>query len=486
MEGYVSLAEYVKLIESDEANFIVDNRDGREFQVNEEQYELLSQLDGKRRFDEVLSVYAEGDRRIVRDYIQNLSNEGLVKFYPSEKVGVSRKNSEKIHPYLSGVLFDVTSLCNLHCGHCYVGNYYQERKGNDLEFHEIEAVLDELQAMNIRDITITGGEALLRSDIHDIISGIMRRNIRLASFFTNGIALTSSFADFLAELPQRVRVYVSLDGATSHSHELIRGRDSAGQETFQSVLRAINLLVERNIVVTVNTCLHEGNYSELSDMYAMLKTLGVKHWRMAVPKPIGRHQDGWKTTYPNWKNILDAYSTVLDKHLQDVLISDEIYFSPIELEIELLFRTEMVSKVVKLYQSGDTACAYHSDRCAIKANGDVITCGYFDYLVAGNVRKQSFRDIWQSREMQDVKTMKVADVSDCVGCEYLEQCGTGCRAIAHRTENAISAKDPYACALVIPFHREIFPRLMEKYKLSINTTRENFQHYIIDKNRESD
>lgn len=468
MQSFIRLARHARLLAYDDYDVLFDNRTADEYLLGPDQVELLAVLDGTRTRTEVVSLYEVSDKPAAVGFLQELTRTGYLKEIPTRQ---QRKVVfERIRPYLEGVLFDITSLCNLCCHHCYVSAYYRGGRGQDLTPQEMQVVLDDLAEMNIRDIAVTGGEPILRPDIEDVINGIVDRNIRMGSFFTNGLEITDSFADFIASLPQFTRVYISLDGATPATHAEIRGSTIEPQCLFESAIHAIEMFSKRGVEVTVNTSIHRGNLPELPAMYELLKKLGVSQWRMAVPKPLGRYQQSSRQLKPDWDMVTLAYFALLDQHLAEVTVSGETLRAPLEIELEMLFRTEMLVKPVKLYQPLDPACFYHKNRCSIKANGEVLPCGYFDTMPAGNVRSSPVRDIWLSEEMQSQKRLTIAEVSGCSECELLQVCGTGCRAIAHKLTGDNLAKDEYSCAQVSRFHAEVLPCLLEKYSLQLTTT----------------
>jgi radical SAM protein with 4Fe4S-binding SPASM domain len=151
-----------------------------------------------------------------------------------------------------------------------------------------------------------------------------------------------------------------------------------------------------------------------------------------------------------------------------VHISDGKVIAPITIEIEQVFRTELVIKTMNAFQRDDRTCFYHKNRCSLKANGDIVPCGYFDDVIAGNVR-QGLRRGWESRTMQRVKEIRVSDVDDCGSCALLQLCGTGCRAVAKHTNGSMKAKDPYAC-FQAPFLSDVVSSLLRKYGFDLRVS----------------
>lgn len=79
--------------------------------------------------------------------------------------------------------------------------------------------------------------------------------------------------------------------------------------------------------------------------------------------------------------------------------------------------------------------------CLINVDGDVMPCSYFS-LPAGNIKKQSFREIWENSELfknlRDFSSYK----GRCGVCEYVNVCG-GCRARAYCLKEDYMEEDPY-------------------------------------------
>ena len=79
--------------------------------------------------------------------------------------------------------------------------------------------------------------------------------------------------------------------------------------------------------------------------------------------------------------------------------------------------------------------------CALQPNGDVSPCVFMPNLRIGNLRKESFMDIWRhSRVLSNLRDRSSLR-GNCGKCEYRFICG-GCRARALAYFNDILAQDP--------------------------------------------
>jgi|GEM_PF-1360597 len=466
MKIFLRLGDRFRPIAHDNYFKLLDNYTAAEYLLNKKQYKLiLNSLDGTKTTDGILKEFNKSDRLGVQKCIKELE-----KIQAIENSSKSRKRffvKDYPVPYLESVLWDITSLCNLGCAHCYVGEYLHQAKGNDLTTNEAYSLIREMASMNIQEVSLTGGEPLIRKDLKDIIYAIISNGVRLSAIFTNGILVNKDFVDFLERnIPyprNKFCIRISLDGMTPESNAALRGNKDNSVWIFNKMTESIRRFADAGYFVSVGTCVHRFNVHEIPEMYSFVKDLGVSKWRLAVPKPVGNFLKNRDNIMADWKDILRAYRQLIDLHLREVKIIDDERISPLRIGIEDVFHTEFLTRTLNAFQRQDLVCFYHKNHCSIKANGDVVPCGYFDDIIAGNVRRGGLRSAWESKTMQKIKHIKVSEVKECRGCKLLHYCGTGCRAVAKQINGSILSKDPYACQQ-IPFFKRIVTHLMGKYK----------------------
>lgn len=463
---FLKLKRNFKPIAHEDYYELVDNNTVNEYSLNEEQYQIILLLDGTKTEKQILAQYDQKSQPVVIKFFKKMKAIGALEDLISSDKRVILRNI--VSPYLEAVLWDITSFCNLQCPHCYVSDYYCEQKGKDLSTKEIFQVIDEMDLMNVRDVSITGGEPLVRKDINKIITKISKSNIRFASLFTNGFAVTQKFVDFLApQVGQEFRVRHSLDGSSPESNACLRGKQINSYLLFEKMVNSIKMFVDAGIFVSVGTGIHCDNVHELVQMYSFMKDLGVAQWRLAIPKPMGRFKSNSKNLSAESKDIFKELEKLIDIHLSEVKIKQGKLIAPISIEIEQVFRTELLVKTMNTFCKNDIACFYHKNRCSIKANGDIIPCGYFDGVIAGNVKKDSLQKSWESSTMQDIKQLKVDAIEECRDCELLSLCGTGCRAMIFRETGLFTKKDTAACDRITFFKSVIIP-LFNKHGFVLN------------------
>ena len=112
---------------------------------------------------------------------------------------------------------DVTYRCNCRCTMC---QRWQETRPDGLAAADYERLAGEFAALGVYQVSIAGGEPLLRRDIFQIIGHFAGRGMSV-NLCTNGMLLEKYRREIAAS--GATCVTVSLDGATAECHDAIRG-----------------------------------------------------------------------------------------------------------------------------------------------------------------------------------------------------------------------------------------------------------------------
>ena len=102
--------------------------------------------------------------------------------------------------------------------------------------------------------------------------------------------------------------------------------------------------------------------------------------------------------------------------------------------------------------SEEFACNCARGNCAITAQGDVLPCISVP-LVAGNIRLQSFAEIWASSPVfQRIRGLRLEDYQQCAPCPHQSHC-TRERGAAVTYSGSYTGTDPLVCARAALVHR---------------------------------
>lgn len=107
-----------------------------------------------------------------------------------------------VPPYL--LVISPTMRCNLNCAGCYSRSYSAK---DELNFSELDGILEEAKGMGIYFITISGGEPFIRKDLLDLYE---KHNDLFFHVYSNGTLIDSGMAGRLERLGN-VAIMISLE-----------------------------------------------------------------------------------------------------------------------------------------------------------------------------------------------------------------------------------------------------------------------------------
>ena len=178
-------------------------------------------------------------------------------------------NESKMFPYAG--MIELTFRCNLNCAHCYCNlpANDKEAKKRELTTKEVCHIINEIVEEGCLWLTFTGGEPLLREDFLDIYNYAKKKGL-LINLFTNATLITPKIADYLKDWKPFL-VDVTLYGVSKETYETVTGIPGS----FKRCMRGVDLLLERNIPLSLKTVLMTLNRHELWKIKDYAKKLGV-------------------------------------------------------------------------------------------------------------------------------------------------------------------------------------------------------------------
>jgi len=155
----------------------------------------------------------------------------------------------------------------LNCVHCF--NPTHKATPDELSTDEIKRTLDQLAEAGTLLIGLTGGEALTRPDLSELLAYAKDKGM-LVTLLTNATLVTPEKADRLKAL-ELYRVDVSLYGATAETYEAV----TRVPGSFAKFVRGLDLLLERQIPVRLKTVIVTLNAHELQLMREFSESRGL-------------------------------------------------------------------------------------------------------------------------------------------------------------------------------------------------------------------
>ncbi|MCL5407552.1 MAG: radical SAM protein [Patescibacteria group bacterium] len=462
MDGYIALEDNFTLRSSESEKTLLDLQTGEKYVIANDQFEFLAACDGSKKLAEISSEYNKASRKVIANLISNLNTIEAIKFSDSPHQRILPIHTVD-EPRLMGVQLEATSRCNMKCVHCHQGDFYSHFQ--DLSLAEIERLVDEMQDLQVENVSLSGGEPLFSNLTFDIANLIEQKDIRISSIFTNGWLIDDDVIKKILSWRSRVTVFVSLDAITTEGMRFRGFKPNQGARILKIILNNIFALRKAAIPVIVNTVMTPYNIFHLDEMYEFMRKIDVTSWRLGFPKRAGSFKQNYQQYELKWEDMSSAALRLIKTHLR--------LERPFDLQVEFLYR-ERLFKNFQLLVDEDFICNYEERResCCIKSNGNVVSCSYCNDMPVGNIRKQSLRTIWYSPQMQSIKNLQIRDIGECCDCELRILCATGCRANAYFLNHEfLNSKDEQACRSVKFFIESLLPVLQAEGILPKNWPR---------------
>lgn len=329
-----------------------------------------------------------------------------------------------IYEYPVCVSWEITSNCNYSCIHCRMDDYIPDLKKIELSFKEIIVCIDELASIGVKQINYSGGEPFFRSDFLDILRYTEKKGLSIG-ITTNGYFIDSSISKKLSSIKTIDLIQVSIDGKDKHTHDFIRNMDGA----FERAISAIKNLVASGIRTGAVTTVMQLNRDQIVDILDMIMPLGVKSFGARRFMPVGRGSQfitDLTLTKEQYKEHCILWTNLIKEHGDDI----QLYIE--EPLLGILQKNLPKSWIF-------SGCVAGTIYGAITSYGDVRPCIFIPESI-GNIRNNTFSDIWKTSEVLSIFSEKKLN-GKCGVCDLKNICG-GCRAMAYFKNSDLQADDP--------------------------------------------
>ena len=328
---------------------------------------------------------------------------------------------------------ELTYRCNFKCKHCYC----QTEEKKELSLEEIDKLAQELRDLGVITLTLTGGEALLRKDIFEIIECFNNYGF-IITLFSNAYLITQEIAQKLKKSGVKC-VEISIYGANDETYFNVTGVTKG----YTRLLNAYKSLSESGINIvnkSVSLSLNINDAQKMIDTALSNGELKVKFDPVIFPKM-------------NY-----------DKTPQDFSCKDsDIY--------DMFTKTLEENDVVFVDRKKDTRICSVGGSIVINPYGDVYPCTAFS-LSIGNIRNNRIKDIWENSEkLNRLRSLTLADYPKCFSCEYYDFCNV-CPALFYMENKSVFSQSRESCRIAMLKKQAYIDKFVEK-KIQ-NNEKKNF------------
>ena len=272
----------------------------------------------------------------------------------------------------------ITHRCNSRCNMCRIWNH-QTDAADEIKPEHLERL------PNTFFTNVGGGETFLRDDLEDVIE-VLRPKTRRIVISTNG-QLTNQIVRFAEKFPD-IGIRISIDGLAD-VHDRIRGVAGSFSRAYRTLLSLVEMgHADSGIAMT----LQDSNFADLLPVYQIARTNRVEF-------ATGLIQNAF------------YFRTNLNRivHSEEIAVALEALSN---LQLSSLRPKDWFRAYFNVGLAKRARHQLHPRRCAMGSqagfvtdpNGDVLPCNSHDQrLVLGNLRRQSWNEIWHGPQAAVVR-----------------------------------------------------------------------------------
>lgn len=227
--------------------------------------EILILADGTRRYSEIIRLI-ETDGWDPGLVASELAENGLLYDSADQQRSVSLPVYNACEPI--GLHLEITNACNMTCTHCYVASGI--KLPNEMKDAELRRAIDLLPPFSGKRIAISGGEPIVRRGCMELIKYALVARGHDIDLYTNGRLFPRKFAEQIVRLnarsSNRIRLQLSLEGATPAIHDLVRGAGA-----FEDAMASLRMFGEVGLAAdtVLFVCLTKANVHEVDALIAL-------------------------------------------------------------------------------------------------------------------------------------------------------------------------------------------------------------------------
>lgn len=332
-------------------------------------------------------------------------------------------SAEVPRPYT--LVAELTYRCPLRCAYC-SNPVHLDALGAELDAATWARVFKEAEQLGVMQVTLTGGEPLLRPDLEQIIRAARDSDL-FTTLITSGLP---SDRDALARLHD-----AGLEGVQLSFQDVDGGVASriAGVDALVRKREVAGMIRDLGLPLTVNIVLHRENLPRLPDMIAMAEGLRANRLELAHVQYLGWALVNRSHLLPSPAMIAEARNTVSEARAR----------------LEGLM--EIAAVLPDYFSDRPRACmdGWGRKYMVVAPDGRVLPCHAahtLPGLTFDNVRTRALADIWSTSpaftRFRGVDWMP----KPCRGCDRREVDFGGCRCQAYQLTGDMTLTDP-SCKL---------------------------------------
>lgn len=233
---------------------------GKWIKVPEECYEAINySVENNLSVYDTVDMFSKyNDKTYYKKILDKLDQIGLLGDESGEEI---------YYGFIPRVSLAITNKCNLDCDYCCKDSSIE--KEEKLKLEDLKIVMDKIIRLNPINLTISGGEPLLRKDFKEFIDYTKSLYNEKLILSTNATLINSTNAKYIAD--NFYAVEISLDGYDEDTCSKVRGKG-----IFNKVIKSIEMLKSNGCDrITLSMVAGKHNYHYKDKFEELNKRLGT-------------------------------------------------------------------------------------------------------------------------------------------------------------------------------------------------------------------
>lgn len=208
------------------------------------------------------------------------------------------------------IVWNLTSRCNQKCKFCF------RKKCADSSIEENKKIVDKLSKLNIKSLSISGGEALLYKDIFCLLDYIKIKLPKVKLILnTNCQSVDYNILSIIINKFDAITLPIeSID--SRYNTEIGRGA-----KHIENILRVLEFCNDK-IEIKINTVIMKDNVYQIEKIYNLIKKHNIKRWKIFRFLPVRDAK-----IYDNEFRISDEISLILENMINTINNNSDIEIS---------------------------------------------------------------------------------------------------------------------------------------------------------------
>lgn len=328
--------------------------------------------------------------------------------------------------FLRSIHIEIANECNERCVHCYIPH---ELKNKVIDTDLFYQVVEDGRAMNVINITISGGEPLLHKNFLNFL--VRCRELDLSvNVLTNLTMLTDEIISEMKKNPL-LSVQTSIYSMDPVIHDTITKVIGSFEKTKNSVLK----LCIAGIPVQISCPIMKQNKDSFTDV---IEWGNKNNIQVAVDYVIFAEYDNSNRNLIN-RLSLEEVDVLFDKQISE----------------EYANTLNEIARGKCEFTANDPICTICRYYLCISAEGDVFPCVGWQTNKIGNLNRNSIKEIWEtSGKIKELRQIKRNSFLKCVTCEDRGYCTVCMMCNSNENGDAMKIND-FHCKIASKMHSKV-------------------------------